>query len=78
MLMIVPIPRTSSVSEILLLATRKSRKKLGQELSELTKTETGKVSAEKKRESVVERAPVKKPVKKVPKSRKKLRLKAAR
>ena len=53
-------------------------KKLGQELSELTKTETGKVSAEKKRESVVERAPVKKPVKKVPKSRKKLRLKAAR
>ncbi len=53
-------------------------KKLGQELSELTKTETGKVSVEKKRESVVERAPVKAPVKKSPKSRKKLRAKAAR
>ena len=52
-------------------------KKLGQELSELTKTETGKVSAEKKRESVVERAPAKKSVKKAPKSRKKLRVKAA-
>lgn len=56
-------------------------KKLGEELAELTKTETGKVSAEKKREGLVERAPAKKTIKKVvkkaPKARKKTRLKAA-
>lgn len=52
-------------------------KKLGEELAELTKTETGKVSAEKKRESVAERVSAKKMVKKTSKSRKKSRLKAA-